>query len=127
MNDTKHAFNERISIVRAEDTAAAWGDEFPSAASTPFLLAQAELASHAAVSPQLADGEITVGTTAAIEHVGASRVGATLRTVAALQSRTGRRLRFTIEVHDGDRIVALVSHERAIVRRSAVEAALEQS
>ena len=49
------------AIVREKDTAASFGANFPAAASTPFVLGLAEVASHRAVMATLTPGEITVG------------------------------------------------------------------
>lgn len=111
--------------VRPEDTAAAWGSDFPPAASTPFVLGLAELACHALVAPELDAERITVGAGARIEHLAPSRVGATLTATAELIARDGRRLSFRAEVHDAGRLVARIKHERAIVARAAILAALE--
>jgi len=107
----------RRPVSRA-DSAAAWGEEFPPAASTPFVLGLAETACHRAVAGELAPGEITVGTRAVIEHLCPSPVGATLVAEAELTARDGGRLRFAVEVLEGERVVARVEHWRAVVDRS---------
>ncbi len=111
--------------VTAEDTAASWGREFPPAASTPFVLGLAELACHAAVADDLAEGEITVGTAATIDHLVASSVGAVLVAHARLVAREGPRLQFEVEVRDGDVVAARVSHARAAVERRKIIARLQ--
>jgi predicted thioesterase len=112
----------RVASVRRSvshaDSAAAWGEEFPPAASTPFVLGLAETACHRAVAGELAPGEITVGTRAVIEHLRPSPVGATLVANAELTSREGGRLQFAVEVLEGERVVARVEHRRAVVDRS---------
>lgn len=112
-------------VVRFEDTAAAWGSDLPPAASTPFLLGLAELACHALAAPELDPSQLSVGASARIEHLGPSRIGATLTATAQLAARDGRRLSFRAQVHDGGRLVARVEHDRAIVSRDAILEALE--
>ena len=111
--------------VTESDTAAAWGAEFPPAASTPFVLGLAEVACHRAVQGGLAEGEITVGTGAVIEHLAPTPVGRTLRAQARLVSREGRRLRFVVEVQDREVLAARIEHSRAVVERRAIVARLE--
>jgi predicted thioesterase len=112
--------SETSRIVALSDTAAAWGDEFPPAASTPFVLGLAEVACHRLVADKLGEGEITVGVAAEIEHLAPSPVGATLVASAQLTDRSTRRLQFAVEVRDGDTLAARVTHRRAIVERSQI-------
>lgn len=113
-------------VTTDADTAAAWGAEFPPAASTPFILGLAEVACHRAMESELAAGEITVGSRAVIEHLAPSPVGATLAATARLVDRDGRRLSFDVEVHDGDVLVARIEHGRAIVDGARIVERLTQ-
>lgn len=101
--------------VTTSDTAAGFGPDFPQAASTPFVLGLAEVASHNVVRGDLAPGDITVGVRAEIEHLAPSPVGAELTARSRLVARRGRRLFFYVEVLDGNNIVARVKHQRAVV------------
>ena len=113
--------------VTDNDTAAVWGDTFPPAASTPFVLGLAEITCHQAVEDLLDDDELTVGTSATIRHRAASPVGTTLTAKAVLVSRDRSRLTFTVEVQDSQgRTVATVEHRRAIVDRDRVTTMLAQ-
>jgi predicted thioesterase len=114
----------RSRTVTADDTAAAWGAAFPPAASTPFVLGLAEVACHELVADRLADGEITVGVAAEIEHLAPSPVGATLVASPDLTSEEGRTFAFAVEVHDGETLVARVRHRRARVERERMMARL---
>jgi fluoroacetyl-CoA thioesterase len=64
---------------------------------------------------------------ARIEHLRPSPVGATLVARARLDRSDGRRLGFTVEVRDAGEVVARVEHDRAIVPRAAILAALERA
>lgn len=105
----------RTQRVTAADTAARFGANFPEAAATPFVLGLAEVACHEAVQATLADGEVTVGVRATIEHLLPSPVGAELRADAVLVQRDGRLLAFEVLVYDGREVCARVQHDRAIV------------
>ncbi|MCZ4585957.1 thioesterase [Rhodococcus opacus] len=115
---------ELSRTVTENDTAAAFGDPFPKAASTPFVLGLAEVACHNAVADGLAEGEITVGTFATIEHRLPSPIGAILTARAELTDRDGRRLRFTVNVYDGDEICASVEHHRTVADADKISARL---
>jgi predicted thioesterase len=111
-------------VVTNRDTAAAWGDVFPAAAATPFVLGLAEITCHAAIAADLPTGFLTVGTSATIEHLAPSAVGAELVAYATLLERQGSRLSFAVTVHDGSRLVARVEHQRAVVSRDKIDKAL---
>lgn len=111
--------------VTKADTASAWGEEFPPAASTPFVLGLAEVACHRLVADDLADEEVTVGTEATVEHLAPSGVGATLSAAARLVARDGRRMTFEIEVFDGATLAARLTHKRAVVQRARIESRLQ--
>jgi predicted thioesterase len=106
--------------VTLADTAAAWGADFPPAASTPFVLGLGEVTCHQAVVDDLEEGEITVGTAARIEHLVPSKVGSRLTAYARLIAASGRRFEFEVEVFDGDELVARIAHTRAAVRRQRI-------
>jgi fluoroacetyl-CoA thioesterase len=118
--------SELRAYVRPADTAESFGDEFPPAASTPFVLGLAEVACHQAVAPLLAEHELTVGVRSCVEHLRPSPVGTQLVAVAQLTQRVKRRLYFRIEVTEGAQVVARVRHMRAITTRDRVLAAMER-
>lgn len=82
------------AVVGQSDTAIAMGSGDVPVLATPRLLALAEAASVAAVAPQLADGQTSVGTAVRLEHRRASPVGADLSVEAELTKIDGRRLVF---------------------------------
>ncbi len=83
----------RIVIADADTAIAAGSGDVPVLA-TPRLLALAEAAAVIAVSPALAPGQTTVGTSAVVEHMRASPVGAEVVVEAELASADGRLLTF---------------------------------
>lgn len=113
-------------VVGDNDTAASFGTHFPRAAATPFVLGLAEVACHNTIAPELADGEVTVGTSATIEHLLPSPVGAMLTARATLDERDGRRLQFSVDVFDGVELAAKISHGRAIVSAKKIADRLAQ-
>jgi fluoroacetyl-CoA thioesterase len=113
---------ESVQIVVSEaDTASALGSGDVPVLATPRLLALAEAAAVAAVRPALADGQTTVGTAAAIEHVRASPVGAPVVVEAELIDVDGRRLAFTFTAWQdrdgGDVVIGSGTMERVLVDR----------
>jgi len=101
--------------VEAKDTVGALDPTMPQVAATPYLVTVAEFACARLVRGLLLPGQITVGTRVIIDHLGASKVGAELVIKAALAHREKNRFRFSVQIEDGDRVVAKVEHERAAV------------
>jgi len=81
-------------VVADADTATAVGSGDVPVLATPRLLALAEAAAVAAISPSLQPGLTSVGTSAVIEHTRPSPVGATITVQAELSEVDGRRLVF---------------------------------
>jgi fluoroacetyl-CoA thioesterase len=80
--------------VGDDDTAAALGSGDLPVLGTPRLLALAEAACVAAVAPQLAAGQTTVGTAVSLEHRKPTGPGAHLEVEAELVEVVGRKLFF---------------------------------
>jgi fluoroacetyl-CoA thioesterase len=85
----------------------------------------------AAVAGALEAGATTVGVRVELDHLAPSPVGASLEVEAVLERVTGRRLRFAVRLHDGDRLVASGLLTRVVVetvgflRRAAADAGAE--
>jgi len=62
----------------------------------------------------------TVGFEVCIKHVGAAAKGMTCTAHATLREvADGRKLRFDVEVRDGDRTIGVGTHERRVVDTTA--------
>jgi fluoroacetyl-CoA thioesterase len=83
------------TVVADTDTATVAGSGDVPVLATPRLLALAEAASVAAVTPHLEPGFTSVGTSVAMEHKRASPVGAEVVVEAELTEVDGRRLVFS--------------------------------
>jgi fluoroacetyl-CoA thioesterase len=80
--------------VGEDDTARALGSGDLPVLGTPRLLALAEAACVAAVAPQLAPGQTTVGAAISLEHRRPSPLGAAIEVQAELTDVHGRKLFF---------------------------------
>src|SRR4249920_1636447 len=120
------------AVVADADTAIRAGSGDVPVLATPRLLALAEAAAVAAISPHLAPGMTSVGTSASLEHRRASPIGAELVVEAELTEVDGRRLVFSFIAResgrrsgapgddgDGDRVVGAGTVERVMVDREA--------
>jgi len=85
-----------------EDTAEALGSGSLPVLGTPRLLAWCEAATCAAIAPDLADGETSVGTRVALEHTRGSRVGTRIEVTASPVFRDGRLHRFSVLAREAD-------------------------
>jgi fluoroacetyl-CoA thioesterase len=84
--------------------------------STPGMVAMIERNAAILAAEHLPDGSGTVGFEICVKHVaavgegGACTVNATLREVA-----DGRKLRFDVEVREGERTIGVGTHERRVI------------
>jgi fluoroacetyl-CoA thioesterase len=103
----------REFVVSEADTAEAVGSGSLSVLGTPILLAWSEAATCAALD--LPDGQTSVGTRVALEHLAASPVGATVLVTATVAFVDGRLVRFTVEARMGDVLVGSGEITRVVV------------
>src|SRR3954471_24078327 len=84
--------------------------------STPGMIAMMERNASLLVYPELPDGKATVGFEVCVKHVGAAGEGATCTAHAELKEIVeGRKLRFDVEVTEGDRTIGVGTHERRVI------------
>jgi len=84
--------------------------------STPGMIAMMERTAARVAAEHLADGRPTVGFEVCIRHVAGATEGAQCTAVARLlEVAEGRKLRFEVEVREGDRVLGLGTHERRAI------------
>ena len=108
--------------VADTDTAIAMGSGDVPVLGTPRLLALAEAATVAAISPRLEPGQTSVGTSAVMEHNRPSPIGAEVVVEAELTEVDDRRLVFSFrarQISSRDHVVVLGAGtlERILVDR----------
>jgi fluoroacetyl-CoA thioesterase len=87
--------------------------------STPGMIAMMERCASVLSWENLDDGKATVGFEVCIKHVAAAPEGAACTVTAKLREVVDeRKLRFDVEVRDGDRTIGVGTHERRVVDRS---------
>ncbi len=93
----------------------------PAVYATPMMIMEMEMASADAIAPHLSDGWVTVGTEVDIRHLGASAVGALIRTTARVIAVERRVIRFEVEAYEGDRKIGEGRHARGLVNVASFE------
>jgi predicted thioesterase len=84
--------------------------------STPGMIAMMEGSANALAYEHMAEGQATVGFEVCVKHVAAAAEGATCEARATLREvADGRKLRFDVEVVEGDRTIGVGTHERRII------------
>src|SRR5919199_4961003 len=84
--------------------------------STPGMISVMEHAAARLVRDELPPGHATVGFEVCVKHVGGALEGATCTVSARLREVVDeRKLRFDVEVREGDRTIGLGTHERRVV------------
>ena len=89
--------------------------------STPGMIAMMERCSSILAYRNLPDGKATVGFEVCIKHVAAAAEGSTCRVRSTLREiADGRKLRFDVEVTEGERTIGVGTHERRVIDVGAV-------
>jgi predicted thioesterase len=84
--------------------------------STPGMIAMIERTAAVLAFEHLPEGRATVGFEVCVKHVGASAEGATCTVSATLREVVDdRKLRFDVEVREGDRTIGVGTHERRAI------------
>lgn len=84
--------------------------------STPGMIAMMEGSAQMLAYEHLPEGRATVGFEVCIKHVSAAASGAICHTRATLREVVdGRKLRFDVEVTEGERTIGVGTHERRVV------------
>jgi fluoroacetyl-CoA thioesterase len=84
--------------------------------STPGMVAMMERCASILAFENLGDGQATVGFEVCIKHVAAAGEGSACTVHARLDEVVdGRKLRFAVEVREGERTIGVGTHERRVV------------
>jgi fluoroacetyl-CoA thioesterase len=84
--------------------------------STPGMIAMMERNSALLAYENLPDGKATVGFEVCVKHVAAAAEGATCSVRSTLNEiADARKLRFEVEVREGDRTIGVGTHERRVI------------
>ena len=87
----------------------------PGVLGTPFMILLMENASHLAVEALLPPGTTTVGFEVCIKHLAPTMLGGEVRVSSRLVEVDGRKLRFEVECHEGDKLCGTGTHRRTVV------------
>jgi predicted thioesterase len=84
--------------------------------STPGMVALMERTASILAYEHLPEGKATVGFEVCVKHVAAAAEGTVCTVRATLREVVdGRKLRFDVEVTDGDRTIGVGTHERRLI------------
>jgi fluoroacetyl-CoA thioesterase len=84
--------------------------------STPGMVAVMERCSAVLSYQHLPEGKATVGFEVCVKHVAAAEEGARCEVRATLREiEDGRKLRFDVELTEGERTIGLGTHERRVI------------
>ncbi|MCM2137684.1 thioesterase family protein [Vagococcus fluvialis] len=101
--------------VTEEQSAKAVGSGSLLVLATPSAIAMVENTCMLISEELTKESETSVGTAINFNHLKASLIGAEIKVVAQLVEEKGRKLEFTFEVFDQDKLIANGSHTRFIV------------
>ena len=85
--------------------------------STPGMIGMMERNSAILALEQLPEGNVTVGFEVCVKHVAAALAGSECTVRSTLREIVdGRKLRFDVEVKEGDRVIGVGTHERRVIQ-----------
>src|SRR5687767_14376115 len=86
--------------------------------STPGMIGMMERTAAMLVFPLLEEGQATVGFEVCIKHVAGAAEGQKCVAWAELKEIVdARKLRFEVEVREGERVIGVGTHERRVISR----------
>jgi fluoroacetyl-CoA thioesterase len=89
--------------------------------STPGMIGMIERNAAILSLEHLGEGKATVGFEVCVKHVGPAAEGQTCTTHAKLREvEDDRKLRFDVEVKEGDRTIGVGTHERRVIETGSV-------
>ncbi len=91
------------------------GDPRHAVLSSPSMIWEMETTCTELAEKALRGGETTVGFHVDVKHVSPAKLGASIVTVARLIAKEGKKLTFEVEARDGERLVGIGKHRRAVV------------
>ena len=87
--------------------------------STPGMIAMIERNAAVLAFEHMPEGKATVGFEVCVKHVAAAGEGSACTVHARLDEIVdGRKLRFAVEVRDGERTIGVGTHERRVIDRA---------
>jgi predicted thioesterase len=90
--------------------------------STPGMIAMMERCAAVLSFESLPEGQATVGFEVCVKHVAAAAEGSTCQVRATLREvADGRKLRFDVEVTEGERTIGVGTHERRVIQVGEVK------
>ncbi len=112
----EHAFDFTVDGELLTDVGGALGAPV---LATPRMIGLMERCSILAVASDYPEGSASVGFEVCVRHVAAAPRGSRCTVRARLREvADGRKLRFDVEVTDGDRVIGTGTHERRLVSRT---------
>lgn len=103
------------TMVVFENTAAAVGSGLVPVFSTPSMIGLMENSAVDALTPYLAEGEGSVGTTISVSHDSATPIGMKVWADCELTEMNGKALTFTVTAYDERGVIGKGTHGRFII------------
>ena len=103
------------TVVSENNVALAAGSGTLPVFATPWMCALMEEAAWKAITPELAEGDGSVGTKLSISHVSATPVGLTVWAESEVTAVDGKRIEFKVSAYDNAGLIGEGTHERFIV------------
>jgi fluoroacetyl-CoA thioesterase len=117
---------EAEMMVGTSDTAPRIGSGRIAVLATPKMISLMEEAALATVEHLLPEGKQSLGTRVDITHIAATPVGMMVKAEAELTEVDGRKLFFTVRVHDEMDLIGEGRHERVVVTGASFQSRINE-
>ena len=116
-HDLQPGLSARISWnVQAGHLYSPTGRDEDAVLSSPSMIMKMEETAVHAVKVHLPEGRVTVGFHVDVKHIAPARRGALITTTARLVAVDGPKLMFEVEARDGERLIGVGTHRRAVIK-----------
>jgi fluoroacetyl-CoA thioesterase len=113
-------------LVQPEHLANSFKDAaLPPVLATPVMIMVMENAALNAIRSYLDPGESAVGTAVDIRHLAATPAGRLVTGAAVVTKLDGRRVEFAVEASEGNTLIGVGSHRRAVIDLAKFAAAMQ--
>ena len=102
-------------VVTKELTVGGHVEGMPYVYGTPMMILLMELAAGSAIAAHLPEGWVSVGSEVNIRHLAPTPIGRKVVATARVLETTRRSILFSVEAHDGERLIGDGTHRRGAV------------
>lgn len=103
--------------VKSSDSAMKVGSGLVNVLATPAVVTFVEKSASKMIAPHLKRGDVTVGAAIDINHIGACKIGKTIKCLCKIKQIGNTKIVIHFAVTEGSTLIAIGTHTRVIVNK----------